>query len=485
MNNETIAYLFAFAPTDKWGVMAKRYPPELLPVANRPFLEWIIIWLSESGIRNIHIYASDNITAFSYFLGNGQRWGINISLSAVASPEKAILRLEHELQYSNGLIIDCSYLAKIKQLTIQDLPENTNHLFVDKGRTRWAMLSNNSAVSFDGVSDLDSFFGNITMSGADVKELDFISCSCSQALLEANRYILSCEAYAESIAGSQIEPKVFLEAGVVLHPTTRVESISCVGEYCAFGRGARINSGTAVGSHVIIGDMTIIENSIILPNTSLGSQLNFQDCIVDRNCLIRSGSNEAVMIPDGFIASEISSHSAIDFREWICHYILTIIALPPLLLAAAVTCLWLLLRESPQVFEHKQAISLPVEPPPELWPSFTYTEFARPQGGLLGKWLSICLVRRSPLIFKLLRGDMKWFGVAPRSAEELKNLPPDWQDLYRSSDVGFFRLAEIDSLDNSTVQEQEMISDSYYATSHTLGQKVRIFWRYLLRFFIV
>lgn len=485
MNKDTIAYLFAFAPTDNWGVMAQRYPPELLPVANRPFLEWIIIWLSERGVGNIHIFASDNITAFSSFLGNGQRWGININLSAVASPEKAISRLEHELQNNPGLLIDCSYLPKNKQLSIQDLPQGADCLFLDKGRPRWGMLSNNNAVSFDGVSDLESFLSNLTISGEDAHELDFISCSCSQDLLEANRYILGNEAYAESIAGSQIEPKVFLEAGVVLHPTTRVESISCIGEYCSLGRGTRLNSGTSVGSYAVIGDMTIIENSIIMPNTSLGSQLNFQDCIVDRNCLIRSGSTEAVMIPDGFIASEISSHSIIHLLERLCHYIITLFALPPLLLTAGITYLLLLLQDSPQIFCHKQAISLPVEPPPESWPAFTYTEFVRPQDGLLGKWLGICLVRRSPLMLKLLRGELEWFGVAPRSAEELKQLPPDWQDLYRSSEVGFFRLAEVDSLDNPAEQEQEMVSDSYYATHHSLGQKAKIFWRYLLRFFIV
>lgn len=138
-----------------------------------------------------------------------------------------------------------------------------------------------------------------------------------------------------------------------------------------------------------------------------------------------------------------------------------------------------------QRYDIQNAVALPGENIPELWRNFLYREFVIPEHPLLRSIFSNVLIRRSPLIFSLLQGRTRWFGVSPRTPEQIAALPEDWADLYMQSPIGFFRLSEVDEADAPDSPEQRMASEIFFSFHHSARSRIDILLRYLKRFFCI
>jgi glucose-1-phosphate thymidylyltransferase len=68
---------------------------QLIPIANKPVLEYCIEDLREVGIRDIGIivgYIPERITSVIDVIGDGERWGVNIVYIEQDSPEELLMQ---------------------------------------------------------------------------------------------------------------------------------------------------------------------------------------------------------------------------------------------------------------------------------------------------------------------------------------------------------------------------------------------------------
>ncbi|OGF69627.1 hypothetical protein A3H65_04030 [Candidatus Giovannonibacteria bacterium RIFCSPLOWO2_02_FULL_45_14] len=54
-------------------------PKAMVPILNRPLIEWIILWLKKYDVKNIVVSVDHKKEVLKEYLGNGEKLGVNIS----------------------------------------------------------------------------------------------------------------------------------------------------------------------------------------------------------------------------------------------------------------------------------------------------------------------------------------------------------------------------------------------------------------------
>ena len=488
--NSNKAFLFVFTDTSTWGRMAQISPPELMPVANRPFIEWILIRLVESGFNEIHVFVSEYAQEIMTFLGNGDKWGIRITFSAVIDEVHAMKRLQYEMLDCNGLLVDCCVCPVEFEFLPRSYETDVNLVWLEKDKIEcgWAYLCNENRrtlfenKSYENVRDVISAIGALPET---IKyNSKFISCGNSKELLKANYSILSSSDYKEFIPGNEIEDGVFIESGVVIHPIAKIESLTVVGENSNVGRGSCLQTNSCLGRNCVVGDMTTLKNVVILDNTIIGENLNFEDCIVAGDHLLRSGSDRDVIIPDRFIVGKAIRFDFSLVLFVVIKYIAVLLSLPVVIPLYIILYTLLKLSGISEPIVKKEVLLLPSEEIPELYRIFLYREFVEKDDKFITRIFKCRLLKRLPAFYNLFTNSMDWFGTAGRSVDEIYKMPDEWRRIYFKSRVGIFRLAEIDSIDSDN-NMSVLASESFYVTNYSVGLDFKIFFRYLKRLFII
>ena len=308
-------------------------PKAMIPVANRPIIEYVIEALLKNGIRDIVVVVGYRKEQVIRFLNQ-----LDIPIEVVVQDKQ--LGTAHALQCAESKIkgdflllpgdnyIDPQSIARIKDVPNAMLvkehpnPSNFGVVLIQNGFITSIVEKPEHAPSFmvsTGIYSLKKDFfscirgNNMTDAVASIIETgghiqaipadDWQDAIFAWDLLRMNRRLLNNLPSSRDGKVSRqtiIQGAVKIGKGTTIGPNTVITGPVVIGNDCTIGPNCCIQPNTSVGSRVNIEPFTYIGNSLIMDDTSIGSHTRIMDTVIGERCKLadHTSSNKAATLLD-------------------------------------------------------------------------------------------------------------------------------------------------------------------------------------------
>ena len=313
-------------------------PKVMLPVANKPILEHLLIQAKEAGIREFIFVVGYHDEQVRHYFGDGERWGVSIDYCTQRKQmgtADALKMVEGVVDGSflvmNGDIIvaheDIKRVAKGKGITLSVIEvEDTEGLGVvelSRGRVVhiyekaekppfnmanaglylftpeiWEATSQ-TAKSLRGEYEITDSLQSMIDKGQHIlyQELgSWVDLSYPWDLLPANESLLSG---IEVQNGGEAEGDVVIKGAVSIGENTVVRSGSyiigpaIIGQDCDLGPNCYIRPYTSIGDNCHIGSAVEVKNSIVMNGSKIPHHNYVGDSIIGEGCNLGAGTKVA------------------------------------------------------------------------------------------------------------------------------------------------------------------------------------------------
>jgi len=301
-------------------------PKPMVPVANRPVLEYTIENLRRHGITELVLNLHSHPQLIKNHFQNGERWGVRIHyspepklLGTAGGVKKAASFLRGEtfiVMSGDGLTdIDLTQLIKFHRRhksvgTIALKPIDTRFeygvtLTNAQGRiTRFIEKPKWSDVFSNRVNTgIYVFEPSILSEIPSGKVYDFGQTLWPKLLKKRSRIFgqvidtywcdvgnLSEYRRAQKdvldgkvhlpFPGRLIRPRIWVDEGTVIDRTVKLESPCLIGKNCRIGPGSRVGSYTVIGNDARIGRNTTLRNCILWNNVRVDNRVRLENCVI-------------------------------------------------------------------------------------------------------------------------------------------------------------------------------------------------------------
>jgi glucose-1-phosphate thymidylyltransferase len=299
--------------------LTRSRPKAMIPVANRPIIEYVIDALTKNGIRDIVVvvgYRKEQVTRFLN--------GLDVPIEVVVQEKQ--LGTAHALQCAESKIkgdflvlpgdnyIDTQSIARIRDTSNAILvkehpnPSNFGVVLLNNGLVTDIVEKPEHSPSFmvsTGIYSLKkSFFSHIQgnditdaisgmiRSGEHIQAVpadDWQDAIFAWDLLKMNRRLLKNLPMAKEGTASRqtiIQGPVSIGRGTVIGPNTVITGPVVIGNDCTIGPNCVIMPNTSIGSRVNMGPFTVIGDVIIMDDTIIGSHTLIKDTVVGERCTL-------------------------------------------------------------------------------------------------------------------------------------------------------------------------------------------------------
>ena len=317
--------------------LTARRPKVMLPIANRPMMEHLVLAARDAGITEFVFVVGYFEREIRNHFGDGSDLGVHITYVT----QRHQLGTGDALRATAGLVDDRFLLLNgdmvlrrddIERLYRMDAPcmgvHETDHpqdygvVTVEEDRITGleeksehpkSTLVNAGAYLFD--PDIFDLLTGITISGRGEYELTDALASYIRKrtltayklaywldvgqpwdLLDANEallFSLDHEQHGTIEDGCTVPDTVSTGKGTVIRAGTYIEGHCVIGENCIIGPHAYIRGSTAIGDGCHIGHATEIKNSIVMPSTNIPHFNYVGDSVVGSGCNFGAGTKVA------------------------------------------------------------------------------------------------------------------------------------------------------------------------------------------------
>ena len=277
------------------------------------------------------------------------------------------------------------------------------------------------------------------------------------------------------LSAQQAEPGVWIGRNVVIHPTAVLKAPLFIGENSRIGAGARIGPNAVIGRDSVVDRHTSVTDSAVCAGSFCGEGLELDHVLIDRNRLVNLRLGAQVYISDSFILGSLRGTS---LRRRVAHWIAQLVAAVLFLVTLPIVALVALLRFGQS--NRRKIVVLPASPMPESWRTYSFLSFASKRNPADQKALSRIFVEILPNLLGIASGRLRLVGVAPRTADEVNQLPEDWRTLYLHSRAGLITESEVVHGVGATADEVYS-SEAYYLAMTGIRHDFSLFLRFVLR----
>lgn len=438
-------------------------PTPLLQVGGKPIIFHVIEFLMHYQIKLFDILVSYLPEQIEEILGDGARWGIKITYHLNKDPNapfQAINPFTHFFDDQNILLAQGDCLPKFDRGHFdQYLKQNTiSFIHEDHTWTGWAILSLKDLESIPKETIKSEFLKTpIAAQGKQTVASRFISACNLEWLLRSNINFISKE-HEFSIfptTAKMIEQGIWISRGVSLHPLAKIIPPVFIGEFTQIEAYAIIGPKAIIEEKCIIDRDSKISKSLICKGSYVGNCLKITNSIVNRNTLINLAIGSKVVFQDDFILSssqpKLGVFSILNLIERGIALIFLCLLSPIYLYMKAVYPL-----------KKTFMIKLPAEDDSSFWKVFSW-EIFEPVGPKSKAKNSIFY--SLPLIKEIVKGNIHFVGVSPRTPEQIENLTADWKKLYLSSKIGLINPLNLENdmdVENDTSDMLYIINKSFF-----------------------
>lgn len=320
--------------------LTNRRPKPMLPVVNKPILEYVVESLSEVGITEVVLVVGHQRDRIQRYFEDGDDWGVSIEYVVQEhqlGTGHAVLQareiVEEDFMVLNGdRIIEPQIIQQVEET--EDTPATVTATRVDEPREYGIIERTDNQLR--QIKEEPEAHNHANMINAGVYQLPMAIFDILEQLDPNAQGELSLpEAINEFAEKQPVEvvdyrgmwtdisqlwdlPAVNdrmldhidgLNRGVV-HDTAAVDTNSDVGRNTSIGPNSTIKSGTTIGDNVSIGANATIANSVILRDATIEDSAVIHDCIIGENVTI--GMNTT--IPGGYTAVVVEQTVHQDIR---------------------------------------------------------------------------------------------------------------------------------------------------------------------------
>ncbi len=301
-------------------------PKVLIPIANKPILQYVVEALANNGIRNIVMVVGYKKEQVQDFFGSGERFDVQIDYVV----QKHQLGSGHALKQAKGKLGN-SFIVASGDNIIE--PETIAELVTAKPPS--LLVKEQKDISK---------YGAVTVETGMVKDMVEKPSQAGERLVNTGIYLLSKEVFefvetennltsalkqmigqgyrinayettatwldvvypwdilrindialrgiSPSIGGTiergvSLKGLVSIGKGTIIRANSYLVGPVVIGKNCEIGPGALILSSTSLGNSVVISPSTEVRNSVIGDNVVIGSSSAIEDSIIDKGCLIK------------------------------------------------------------------------------------------------------------------------------------------------------------------------------------------------------
>ena len=315
--------------------LTSNMPKPMLPIANRPMMEHIVLLLKKHGITDVVATVQFLSSVIRNYFGDGSDLDVSLSYTT----EEVPLGTAGSVLAAREFLTDTFLVISGDALTDLDLPsvieahrangaaatlvlkrvrdplefgivmtdeDGRIERFLEK--PTWGQVFSDTINTgiyviepevldlippdqpYDFSSELFPLmldkglplFGYITESyWTDVGNTD--------AYLQAHFDVLSGAVDIE-LDGFELRPTVWVGDDIEIHPTARIEGPALIADNCRIGAGAVIGAGTVIGTNAIVGDDAVVAQSVVMEGAHVGQYARMRGSVLGRGASLDRGA---------------------------------------------------------------------------------------------------------------------------------------------------------------------------------------------------
>ncbi len=336
------AVILAAGKGTRMGPLTTDRPKVMLPIANRPLLEHIIVSIKAAGIKDFLIVIGYCREKIKDLFGDGSSLGVNIeyveqvhqkgTADAIASVRNSINErflvtngdvlagiqdIENILNVKKDVVLAAKKVASPEGYGVLYVEEERVVKIVEKPKKSLSDLANAGIYVFEP-SIFDAIDSTGTSSRGEYEITDsiqrlidsgsssgYISLEKWQDigfpwhLLEANEIMLKNGEDVQWDIRGEVEPYATIKGfvgvgeGTVIRNGAYITGPVVIGKNCDIGPNCYIRPFTSIGDNVRIGNAVEVKNSIIMNNTHAGHLSYVGDSIIGERCNFGAGTKVA------------------------------------------------------------------------------------------------------------------------------------------------------------------------------------------------
>lgn len=454
-------------------------PTPLLHVVDKPILFHIIEFLVQEGVTEFHFILSHFPQMIEDKVGDGTRWGINITYHLAKDPLYPFTAIRPFIEdWGNEIVLlgtgDC-----LPQLGTNILEKNftdtTPILWIDSARQwlNWAIIPANQITGVPSDTREENFITRLKTNSRFIKTHKYLSTRTFADLKQTNLKLISHPSSDLLFPATvrMVEPLIWISRGASIHPTAKIIPPVFIGENSQIKEASQIGPDAVIENDCIIDNQSLIEDALICQHSYVGEALEISNSIVDRSLLINLSLGANITVHDEFIISEmthISIKKTVYYTfEKICAF-LSLIVLSPIYLIMMLT----------HRVTKESVLKLPASQDQEDWISCDLNQFTPKKNNSENVFQK--KFKSLPKLLNILKGDLHFIGVDPKPISEVEKLPTDWRKLFLQSKNGLISLSYLDNGENPTPDDQ-YASEAYYTVHGTILYDLKLLFRWIFK----
>ena len=305
------------------------YPVYLLPVANKPAVEFALDYCFLCGVRDVRIVTDDDSLPLRSRYRDGRMLGLNLSYAGTppgTSPREVVARNMAFCRGSDLLVFSGLFLPdydKRAAISLEIAPDEVKGC--SSGATAWYLVGRDRLGSLP--DDLGSFRDPGPVAGAPVNDVgDYFKLNMRLCGGDVERY---------NLPGFSEGKDSFVGRDVTIASSSRVKPPVILGNNILFGSDSFAGPRVVVGDNCIVDDGTVIRNSVVLGNTYIGRNLEIDGKICCGSRIIDPETGIVFDTPNRTIVSEVErpeSRSCPAYQQFIAMLLFFLQSVPYILL---------------------------------------------------------------------------------------------------------------------------------------------------------
>jgi len=310
-------------------------PKSMMPVANMPFIEFVIRRLQQHGIKGIILAISHLAEPIKKYIGNGSRFGVCVNYAVeetALGTAGAVKNAEQYLDYEsfvvlNGDIFTDLDLSAMVSLHRQRRAKITIALTPVVDPTHYGLIETDikdRVIRFLEKPSREQITTNMINAGTYIMETEVLNSIPKKKMFSFEHevfppllqkgepiYAFTSSSYWMDIGTPQKyhqlnrdllngqsnqfsfnnDNRIFIGKNAIVHDTVEISDSAVIGNNCSVSQNVKLNGAVVIGANNIIGAGAKIEDSIIWHNTEIESGATIRHSIIANNCHIGQGSS--------------------------------------------------------------------------------------------------------------------------------------------------------------------------------------------------